>query len=123
MFVSNMGGQVPKTYQNILSQSNIYPKFVYFYNEYPYQQSSDLEQVSDTESFRSYDGIWYANILRNKLVPTATGFNTDGLLTAERMMNTAMFVEMQFEPTTEPLELRFVEIGFTISKGHRLTTK
>ena len=114
MFTSNILPQVPKVYDNFLSESNIVPNFVYFYNAYPYLQTSDLESIS----FVNLEGIWYANILRNKIVPTDTGFTTDGLLTAEVMRNTNMFVLVEYSPTTSPLELRILELGTSISKGH-----
>jgi hypothetical protein len=114
MFTSNILPQVPKVYDNFLSESNIVPNFVYFYNAYPYLQTSDLEPIS----FVNLEGIWYANILRNKIVPTDTGFTTDGLLTAEVMRNTNMFVLVEYSPTTSPLELRILELGTSISKGH-----
>ena len=117
MFTSNILSQVPKVYDNFVVESNLMPSFVYFYNNYPYIQTSDL----DDTSFVDLEGIWYANILRNKIVPTATGFTTDGLLTAEVMRNTNMYVQATFSPTTEPLELRLIQLGTSISKGHIIT--
>jgi hypothetical protein len=117
MFTSNILSQVPKVYDNFVAESNLMPSFVYFYNNYPYIQTSDL----DDTSFVNLEGIWYANILRNKIVPTTTGFTTDGLLTAEVMRNTNMYVQATFPPTTEPLELRLLQLGTSISKGHIIT--
>jgi hypothetical protein len=114
MFTSNIMQQVPKVYDNLLVESNLMPNFVYFYNNYPYIQTSDLTDID----FRDVEGIWYASILRNKIVPTATGFTTDGLLTAEVMRNTNMYVETIFSPTSTPLELRLLQLGMSISKGH-----
>ena len=114
MFTSNIMQQVPKIYDNFLVESNLMPDFVYFYNNYPYIQTSDLTDID----FRDVEGIWYASILRNKIVPTATGFTTDGLLTAEVMKNTNMYVETRFSPTSTPLELRLLQLGMSISKGH-----
>lgn len=114
MFTSNILPQVPKVYDNFLSESNLVPNFVYFYNEYPYLQSSDLEAIS----FSDLEGIWYASILRNKIVPTTTGDVYTGLLTAEVMRNTNMYVLVEYSPTTSPLQLRLLQIGMSISKGH-----
>jgi hypothetical protein len=41
-----------------------------------------------------------------------------GLLTAEVMRNTNMFVLAEYSPTTSPLQLRILELGMSISKGH-----
>jgi uncharacterized protein (TIGR02145 family) len=114
MFTSNILPQVPKVYDNFLSESNLVPNFVYFYNSYPYLQTSDLETVD----FRDVEGIWYASILRNKVVPTVSGDVYTGLLTAEVMRNTNMYVLVEYSPTTEVLQLRILELGMSISKGH-----
>jgi len=113
MFSFNKLPQVPKIYDNILSESNLVPKFVYFYNQYPEQQSSDLVDFS----FTNLEGLWYANVLRNKLIPTAEGFDTDGLMTGEVMRNTNMLVLVQYEPFSLPLQLRMIQVDFSISKG------
>ena len=114
MLISNMVPQRPKVYNNISVESNLKPTFVYFYNNYPIQQSSDLE----VDDFRDLEGVFYARLYRNKLVPTVDGYTTDGLLTAEKMRNVAMFFMVEFTSTDVALELKFVEIGFTISQGH-----
>lgn len=114
MFTSNILPQIPKVYDNFLSESNIIPNFVYFYNDFPYLQTSDLVDIS----FVQKEGIWYAQILRNKVVPTNSGDVYTGLLTAEVMRNTNMFVLAEYSPTTSPLQLRILELGVSISKGH-----
>lgn len=115
MFVSNMAPSNPKLYHNTAIESNIPPSLMYFYNNYPVQQSSDLVDFS----FRNVEGNWCATILRNKLVPTAEGFNTDGLLTGEVMRNVAMFIMLEFTVSgSNPLELKFVDINFIPSIGN-----
>lgn len=116
MGTSNMLPQVPKVYDNFLSESNLVPKFVYFYNDYPYQQSSDLVDYD----FSQVEGLWYASILRNKLMPTVTGFDTDRLLTGEVMRNVNMMFLAEYSPTTQPLQLRFIQLSFAISRGHQV---
>lgn len=114
MFVSNMIPITPKVYNNIGIESNMCPTFTYLYNEYPYQQSSDLVDYD----FKNLEGIFYAAIYRNKLIPTAVGYNTNGLLTGEKMRNVAMFLMLEFTVNATPLELKFVNIGFALSRGH-----
>ena len=111
MCVSNALPQVPKSYNNISVQANVQPSFVYFYNSYPYQQSSDLVDYD----FRSLEGVWCATIYRNKIQPTAYGYTTTSLLTGEKMRNVAMFVMLEFDV---PLQLKFIQIGFEISLGN-----
>lgn len=114
MIVSNEGAASVKSYNNISVQSNLVPTFVYLYNAYPYQQSSDLVDYD----FNDLEGIWYATILRNKLIPTVSGYETNGLLIGEKMRNTAMLIMAEFSPTTTPLALKLINIGFIQSKGH-----
>ena len=106
----------PKVYKNMAVEANMKPSFVYLYNDYPYQQASDLVD----NDFRDKEGVFYADIKRNKLIPTATGFTTDGLLTGERMRNVAMFIMLEFIVSNIPLELKFLYIGFQPSKGHKI---
>lgn len=115
MGVSNISPTIPKSYNNISVESNICPTFVYVYNNYPYQQSSDLVDYD----FKELEGIWYATFYRNKLQPTATGFTSDGLLTGEKLRNVAMFILMEFSEYNNPIEFKFLNIGFTISEGHQ----
>lgn len=115
MFVSNMVNKVPKVYNSMSVEANMVPNLVYVYAESPYQQSSDLEDIS----FRELEGVPYATFLRNKLVPTAEGFTTDGLLTGERIRTAALKMMVQFVVTNTPVELRFINILFSISSGHK----
>lgn len=114
MCISNMQPDTPKVYDSISVQSNMQPTFVYFYNNYPYQQSSDLVDYQ----FSDLEGIFYCTLRRNKLQPTAFGFTSDSLLTGEKMRNVAMFILLEFSVNNVPLELKFVDIGFILSKGH-----
>lgn len=116
MVTSNQMPMDLKVYNNLSIQSNLKPIFAYLYNEYPYVQASDLEDIS----FLAQEGIWWALILRNKIVPTASGYTTDGLLTAEKMRNTAMYIMLEFNPTTQPLGLLFLQIGYQRSLGNNV---
>lgn len=109
--VSNMLPNVPKVYDNQSVQSNVCPSLVYMYNTYPYLQSSDV--LGD--EIRDLEGIWYSTIKRNKL---STGVVNYGLLTGEKMRNTAMFVLFEFTVDEIFLELSFVQFGLAVSRGH-----
>lgn len=118
MFVSNQNPSVPKSYNNISVEANIQPSFVYFYSAYPYQQASDL--VDFDPNWNNLEGVYYATMYRNKLQPTATGFNTDGLLTGEKMRTTALKIMLEFSITTTNVQLKFVNIGYALSLGHKV---
>lgn len=115
MVVSNQLPQRPKVYNNISVEGNMKPIFVYFYNDYPYLQTSDLEDVD----FRDLEGVYYATLYRNKIIDDGSGtYQTTALLTGEKMRNVAMKIMLEFDVTEAPLELKFLNIGYDISKGH-----
>jgi hypothetical protein len=115
MVVSNQLPQRPKVYNNVSVEANMKPIFVYFYNDYPYLQTSDLEDVD----FRDLEGVYYATLYRNKIIDNGSGtLQTTGLLTGEKMRNVAMKIMLEFDVTQAPLELKFLNIGYDISKGH-----
>jgi hypothetical protein len=115
MVVSNQLPQRPKVYNNVSVEANMKPIFVYFYNDYPYLQTSDLEDVD----FRDLEGVYYATLYRNKIIDNGSGtLQTTALLTGEKMRNVAMKIMLEFDVTEAPLELKFLNIGYDISKGH-----
>jgi hypothetical protein len=114
MCVANMQGNMPKVFNNIMVEGNLKPDFVYFYNNYPYTQTSDLLDID----FRDYEGVFNATILRNKIIPTSSGFTTDGLLTAEKLRNVAMYCMLQWNEANTQLQLKFVTFGFALSHGY-----
>ena len=95
-------------------EGNLKPNFVYFYNNYPYIQTSDLLDID----FRDYEGVFNATILRNKIIPNASGYTTDGLLTAEKLRNVAMYCMLQWDEANTQLQLKFVTFGFALSHGY-----
>lgn len=114
MFISNAFPNVPKVYNNIGVQPvSLTPTLTYFYNNIPVQQASDLVDFD----YNNLEGVNYATLYRNKLIPTFDGFVTTGLLTGEKMRNSAMYIMLEFSPTSTPLELSFVNIGFVPSAG------
>lgn len=107
--------KTPKIYNSISIEGNMRPTLTYLYNETPYQQSSDLVDYD----YRPLEGVFYATIYRNKLIPTSSGYTTNGLLTGEKMRAAAMKIMLEFTVTNTPLELKFVNIIFSPSIGHK----
>jgi hypothetical protein len=122
MFVANNEPTVPKVYNNISIESNsgtLLPSLTYFRSEVPYVQASDLMDFD----YRNLEGVLYATLYRNKIVPTAIGYNTDGLLTAEKIRTHVLRVMLEYSVTATPLQLRIVNMGFDISRGHTTQIK
>lgn len=119
MPVSNMMPSVPKVYNAVAIESNMSPSYMLFYNNYPYIQESDLVNQGGVNDFRNLEGVWNATLYRNILQPTATGFNSDGRLTGEKMRNVAMWIMMEFAVSgSNTLNLKFLNIQFTPSLGN-----
>ena len=115
MPVSNMFPSIPKIYNATAIEANMPPSYMYLYTDYPYQQISDLADYQ----FRPLEGIWNATFRRNIIQPTATGNSTTSRLTGEKMRSVAMLFMLEFSPTgSNPLELKFMDLAFTISEGN-----
>jgi hypothetical protein len=117
MFLANQEPQRPKSYNAISIEANdgtLLPTFTYMRSENPYVQASDLVDYS----YRLLEGVLYATIMRNKIRPTFDGYATDALLTGEKMRANVLRVMIEFAVTTNPLELRFVNIMYVQSLGH-----
>lgn len=117
MFLCNQENNRPKVYNAISIESNdgtVIPTLTYFRSESPYVQASDLKDFD----YKDKEGNLYATIYRNKLVPSATGMSLDGLLTAEKMRTNVLKTMLVFTVGSEPLELRFVNVYYDISRGH-----
>lgn len=115
MFVSNFAPSIPKSYNAVAVEANQPPSYLYLYNDYPYQQISDLVDYE----FRSLEGVWNATFLRNIIQPTATGNVVTGRLTAERMKGVAMYFMAEFTVSgANPVELKYFNLAFTMSEGN-----
>ncbi len=101
------------------------PSLVYFRTEPTLTETEEYdlwEQASDLVdfSFKVKEGQLYSPILRNKLVPTAYGLNLTGLLTAEKIRALTLKILIEFSATGYPVELRFIDLEYDVSRGHRL---
>lgn len=125
MFCLNQIPNKPKLYENIVTDANMRPTLTYFRTEptlVPTEQYDLWEQASDLAdfSYKVKEGELYAVILRNKLIPTQSGYLTTGLLTAEKMRALVLKCMVVFSPTTTPTELRYITVGYDQSRGHNV---
>lgn len=116
MVVFNQESNIPKSYNAVKIEANLIPFFTYFRSESPYIQASDLMDFD----FTNYEGMYYATLYRNKLIPTAEGYVTTGLTTAEKIRTNALRVMFEFSITNTPLQLRFLTMNYILSKGHTI---
>jgi len=115
MFISNQVPSRPKVYRNMSVEVNRLPNLTYFLSQYPYQQVSNLQDFD----WESKEGILYSQIYRNVLTPSATGLVPNALVVGEVMRTAALRVMLSWPAAATPVELRFVNIGYVISLGHK----
>lgn len=124
MVVYNQFPNKPKVYNNSGVEANMKPTLTYMRTEptlSEFDQYDLYEQASDLLDFdyKPKEGQLYSTVYNNKLTPTAEGMTTDGLLTGEKMRALVLKVLYEFSVTNIPLELRYLQLGFDISRGHR----
>lgn len=115
MPVFNQRPNLPKTPDWFKVESNLVPLKVYIYCDFPYQQSTDLVDLD----FKNLEGELYSQWYRNKLVQTATGFTTNGLLTNQKVRSIYFYMLIEFTVTNVNLQLRYLTLGYQLSAGHK----
>lgn len=114
MFLANTDPNRIKVYSNIAVEANMAPIRAIFYSTDPYEQITDLVQ----SDFILKEGVYYANLYRDRLSPNVTGTADVKLYTGDKIRSTALKVQLEFATTEKKLQLKFVNIGYHISKGH-----
>lgn len=119
MFVCNQQPERDKVYDNISLAANMLPTLAYFMSLSPFMQVSNLQDFD----WEQRESMLYSQIYRNILTPSATGLQTNALITGEKMRTYAIRVMLEFTVNTTPLELRFVTLGYQLSLGHSIPTQ
>lgn len=118
MPVSNMFPSQLKVYNALAIEANMPPSYTYFYNDYPYQQLTDLADYQ----YRNQEGVWNATLQRNIIQPTNSGYTLTSRLTGEKMRSTAMYIMLEFTVSgSNCLNLKFLNLAFTPSLGNTNT--
>jgi hypothetical protein len=65
------------------------------------------------------EGVWKAAILRDRLSPNVAGTPEVKLFRGDEIRTPALKVMMEFTTTTKKMKLKFVNIGFHESVGHK----
>lgn len=115
MFISNQVPSRAKVYHNISLEVNKKPLIVVLRSEEPYQQQSSIRDFD----WETREGVLYCQIYRNYLTPSATGLVPNGVVVGERMRTPALRVLLYFAGGATQLEFKFVNVGYSISLGHK----
>jgi hypothetical protein len=119
MGICNQQPERVKVYNNISVQANMLPTLTYFMSLSPYTQVSNLQDFD----YETKEGVYYCQIYRNVLTPTATGLKSNALVTGEKMRTYAFRFMTEFTVSSIPVELRFINIGYQLSLGHSIPTQ
>lgn len=112
MNLSNQQLNKPKSYNNYSAEANASPSYVYFYTKYPILQASDLQDFD----FKVREGIFYATVYRNKLDPAFMDTG-EALIAGEKMRTTALYILQQWNASNGIVQVKFTNIGYTLSLG------
>lgn len=115
MFISNQVPSRPKVYNNMSLEVNMLPTLTYLLSEQPFTQATNLQDFD----WENKEGVLYSQVYRNILTPSATGLVPNALVVGEKMRTYALRIMLEFTVTNQPVELRFVNIGYSMSLGHK----
>jgi hypothetical protein len=115
MFVSNQEPNQVKAYKAISIEGDRAPVFTHFRSELPYVQSSDLIATD----FADREGMLYAGIYKDRLSPNAAGGYIHKMILGDPIKTSVLRVLLEFKKTDQPLALRFVNLSYTRSVGHK----
>lgn len=113
MCIDNQQLNKPRTPESCSAEANAVPMQAYFMTRYPYVQATDLLSMD----FSNKEGIFYSDILRNKLDPRFNNQFGQALLAGEKLRATAVYMMWQWDATQGIIQVKFTNINFTPSLG------
>jgi len=113
MFLCNQQLNKPRLPKNISAEANKPPSFVYLMTRYPYIQATDAL----SSDFVNKEGIFYADVMRNKLDPRFNNEYGKALVAGEELRATAIYVMAQWDATQGNIQVKFFNISYALSLG------
>lgn len=102
------------TAQTISVEANLKPTFTHFRTETPNVQSSDLT----TTDYKDREGVFYSHVLRDRLSPNVSGTALQKMVKGDKIRGPWFFVMAEWD-TQSLLQLKFINIGFNVTPGHK----
>lgn len=112
--ILNENPQVVKEMRGIAIEGNVRPEIVHFQNKRPYLQSSDILY----SEFSQKEGIFYSQVLRDRLTPRFEGEYTNALLAGDYIRGQFIEIMIEFGSGSEQQEINFLDFMYSISSGH-----
>ena len=117
--IGNQEQSLVKIWESLAIECNLVPDYVHLRTESPNVQSSDL--VND--EFRSWENIWYAGILRDRLTPTLMNKTVvERLHYGDNMRGPAIRILLEWDVNTAQnnIQIKFVNLTYIDSQGYKL---
>jgi hypothetical protein len=116
--IANSFPSAVKVFNGLSIEANKTPIWTYMYALSPEQQATDIVNNEVANEWKELEGMLYATIKRNNLLPTETGYSIGNFLAGNPIRTYALKIYFEFSGGGVPLQLRFININFDISRGH-----
>lgn len=111
--VANLNPSLLKDLTNIAVESSVAPDFAVAMTEVPNEQITDLA----SDDFTNQQGFFYAEWLRDRLSPNASGTAVEKLYSGDQLTDVAIMVMLEFQAYDELFWMTYLNMGFEVSRG------
>lgn len=116
-FASNTNPSALKVLNNIALESNTIPDFTVAYADYPNIQLTDLASTDD--NWVNQEGTFYADFLKDRLSPNASGTADQKLFTGDDLTDIALKIMCEWGVYESLFFINFANIGFSVARGQK----
>jgi hypothetical protein len=111
----NLNPSLLKDINNTCVEGNAIPDFTVAMTTHPNTQITDLASYDYTDQ----QGNYYAEFLRDRLSPNATGTADEKLYTGDSLTDIVVSVMYEFQQYESLIFINFVNIGYSASRGQK----
>jgi len=114
---ANLNPSALKVLNNIAVESNLIPDYAVAYTDYPNVQITDL--ASTDPEWEDQEGMFYADFLKDRLSPNATGTADEKLFTGDDLTDIVIKIMCEWQAYDSLFYCNFIDIGYSISRGQK----
>lgn len=119
-FTGNTNPSALKVLNNIALESNTVPNFTVAYADYPNIQLTDLASIDN--NWVNQEGTFYADFLKDRLSPNASGTADQKLFTGDDLTDIALKIMCEWQVYESLFFINFANVGFSVSRGQKQIT-
>lgn len=113
----NLNPSALKVLNNIAIESNLIPNYTVAYTDYPNVQITDL--ASTDEQWEDQEGQFYADFLKDRLSPNASGTADDKMQEGDDLTDIVIKVMCEWQAYDSLFYCNFIDIGYSLSRGQK----